>query len=860
MHPSPEVDTSETTPFIGRVADLGRLTTLFAEGRRLVTVLGPAGMGKTRLARRFLGHHAEGLGTGAFVDLTEVTSAEGIESAVGACLGIHVPRGAELAPLLAARGPLLLVCDNFEQLVSFGPRTVGRWLAGAPALRLLVTSRERLALGAEVVHVIEPLGLPDEALALLLQQSRALRPDFAPDASTLAILAELVRRVDGIPLAIELAASRLSVLSPAALLARLEDRFSVLRGTRRDVTGRQATLRGAIEWSWRLMAPEEQRALSRSTVFRGDFDAEAAEAVGLSLELLQALVDKSFVRALPGGRLGLFESIRDFAGTYLTDADRSEAEAQHTEHYLALGEQAAVGVNGPAGLDCRERLCAEQTQLVAVMERALNAAVPRPDVALRVLSALHPVLTTRGPFEAHTRWLDRALAAAAGSPWRARGLFLRGQVHRLRGQLAESAADLTEAHARALAQADRALAAESIAELGIARHELGELAAAGRAHAEALETFRALGDRRGEGRALGSRAILDHEQGRIDRAQVGYEHALRCLAAAGDMRSEAIFLSNLGDLHLEQGRPGEAREHYRRAHAALTALGDRRTAGVVLGNLGGVEHEEGRLAEAAELRGRAVEALASVGDRRMEAVFRGYLACARHEAGALDEARASYRGAIDTLLALNDRHFAALFLAHRSAAEAAAGASATATRLWAEAAALVDALDDAALRTTLDLHQGQLDHLAGRSAAARARLDAASPRTDDERFAVRLLRRTLGAAVVPVGAADAPVLHVDAARRRFTTPGGAAVDFGRRETLWRVFEGLVAHGEARPGQPVTVEAMLAAGWPGERVLPAAGANRVYVAIATLRSMGLRDLLLSRDSGYFLDPACVIRRV
>lgn len=832
----------ETTPFIGRVADRARLAALFDEGRRLVTVLGPAGMGKTRLALRFL---AERAGRGLFVDLTEVTAAEGIEGAVASALGATVSPGQPLGPLLAAQGPLLLVCDNFEQLVAHGPLTVGRWLDAAPALKVLVTSRERLGLGPEVVHVIEPLA-PDEALALLLQQTRALRPDFDPDPDTRGHLAELAARVEGIPLALELAASRLGVLSPEALIGRLADRFAVLRGARRDVTGRQATLWGAIDWSWRLLSGEEQAALSRCTVFRGDFDADAAEALGVDLETAQALADKSFLRALPGGRLGLFESIREFAAAHLEREARAEAEVRHEAHYLALGEAAAAGVHGPDGLRCRARLVVAQTQLVAVLERALE----RRDAmaAVRTLASLHPVLTTRGPFEAHLRWLDMAVGLAAGTAVEARALWLRGQLRRLRGRLAESHEDLRTAAERATAAGDRPLLAEILAEAGIVAHEMGELTLAGTLHDEALAIFRARGDRRGEGRALGSLAILNHEKGDVDAAQLGYERALNCVGAVGDSRSEAIFLSNLGDLHLEQGRLEEAREHYLRSRTALERLGDRRTAGVVTGNLGAVSQEEGRLDLAASQREAAVDAMRAVGDLRMEAVFRGYLGCALHEAGDVAGARAAYREAVEVLDGLSDRHFAALFLAHGAALAAATGERAAALRDLDRASVL----GEAGVAALVEIHRGHLED-------GQARALAASPRTDDERFALRLLRRALGA-VEPVSAAPERVLVVDAGRRRLTPPGGEAADLARRESLWRVLEGLLAEHAAHPGRPMPVEAMLAAGWPGERVLRGAAANRVYVAVATLRSVGLRDVLLSREGGYCLDPRCVVRRV
>ena len=804
----------EPTPLVGRVADIERVVHLFeGEGARLVSLLGPAGIGKTRLALACA--RATSDVETRFVDLTAAHGDEDVCTEVAAVLGVDL---SAVADALAALGPTLLVCDNFEQALVAAPRLVS-WLDRAPALRLLVTSRARLQVSAEVVHRVGPL---PEAEELFVRRARSVRPSFVADAA----LADLLARLDGMPLAIELSAARMAVMSPAQLLARLD----------RDVLVGERTLRGALDSSWQLMSGPAREALARCGVFRGGFDLDAAEAVlgEGAIDRVQALVDQSLVRVVEtplGPRFAMYEAIRAYAVERLEA--KGPAQSAHATWFLAAAEARRLAIDGPDGRTARSWLATERENLLAIREA-------RPDLAEQVLWLLDPVLAARGPFGLHERWLDDALAARPS----ARGHLLRGALRRRRGRLDAAVADLE----RAVDLADGAVAAQARLELGIAVFEQGDHARAQNLHTEALERFRGLGDVRGEGCALGGMAIIDHERGRVDDAQTRYERALRLLREAGDERSVAVFLSNLGDLHLEHAQPGEARANYRRAKEIADGLGDARLAGVVLGNLGAVALDEGRHDDAVRLRDEAVECLRRVGDRRMEAVFTGYLGAALHaRAEARDDAdeRTSARARYDAAIAHLEGRYAALFRAYRAALQTPEVARAALDALAGEADPVVTAV--------VALQRGRLDLASGAVDAARARLSGAVVASDDVRFARRLLSAALPDAPSRAGTA---ALVVEGAL--IAPPDGAAFDLARRPTLGRVFEGLLAQRLEAPGEPLDLDALLAAGWPGEKVLPDAAANRVYVAIATLRKLGLRSVLLSRELGYLLDPDVDLR--
>lgn len=860
--------------FVGRRAELREIGELFGRGERLVTVVGAAGMGKTSLARRFL--ETGGAGGGVFVGLEGARSAEDVVRAVAAAAGAGAGGGAvsgeEVGEVLAGRagraggaGGLLLVLDNLEQVLDGAAGWIGAWLGAAPQLRVLATSREALRIEGEVVLPLGPLAVDgelaeSEAAALFLERARAARPDLVPQGEALRAVGELVRRLDGIPLAIELAAARISLLSPAEILGRLDAPLALLRGRRRDQGGRQATVEGAVQWSWELLGAAERSVLSQASVFSGSFDFGAAQAVvrvsaagGAEppdlLELLQSLVERSLIRVDRERRMSLFLVIRAFAAERLTTQERRAVRERHARWAVATGAELARGFHGAAGAEARAGLGAMESELVAVVEGASGQA---PDA----LAALHPLWVTRGPLQRYAQWLVRVGEGLEPGARSARRRLHLGALRRVQGRLPEAVAELTAAAEEARAHGALAELAEAQAELGISEHERGDLAAAERWQRLALAGFEALGDRRGEGRVLGSLAIGLHERGEADEAVAGYEAALRQLRAAGDERSVGIFLSNLGDLHLEQGRLRAARDHYERARAALRQVGDLRIAAVVTGNLGAVLQDEGDLDAAARARQEAAEALGLLGDRRMEAIFTGYVGAARHALGALDEALPCYESAAARLTEAGDRRFATLFTAHQGAAALAGGDADAGRRLLKAAAAAAAELADPEVLAVIRCHWGQVAVAEGQTEEARRILAEAQADAghDDLRFSARLLQAAIDPDSRPWRPEGARALLTRADGGALTSPEGARVDLSRKPTLRRVAAALLVARREHPGLPLGVEELLSAGWPGETPVGGSGANRVYVAIASLRKLGLRSVLLSQDEGYLLDPA------
>jgi predicted ATPase len=374
---------AERTSFVGREGELRRIGELFAEGARLVTIVGPAGNGKTRLATR-LGHASSSRwDLVVLADLSEASSPRGIALALANGLGVTssdatTDPAEDLAGALVAAGGALVILDNFEHVVEHAAATLGRWIDDAPNACFLVTSREPLGLRGEARLELPPLA-PEEAVALFADRAAAVRTDFELTPANEATVVAVVERLDRIPLAVELAAARAGVLSPAELLDRLSS-ASWLRSVRRDGPERHATLQAAIDWSWRLLDEAEQATLARLSIFRGGFDLEAAEATELGdagpavLDLVESLRAKSLIRAYgPPGPLSdttrfvLYATVRDFARERLrARGGEASARTAHARHFAAVAERCADALEGPdrsrcvgrAELDLDNMLCA----------------------------------------------------------------------------------------------------------------------------------------------------------------------------------------------------------------------------------------------------------------------------------------------------------------------------------------------------------------------------------------------------------------------------------------------------------------------------------------------------------------------
>ncbi len=733
----------QATSFVGRVAELADLHQLFRQGSRLVTLLGPGGTGKTRLSMQFAEQlvsyfrtvDSSGRRRGGvwFCDLTEAADVDGLCSAMASAMGVPLAPGdavQQLGHALVARGEVLVVLDNFEQLVGYVGETVERWMRTAPEARFVATSRELLRVPNETVFEVPPLRMPSgpddvrssEAVQLFVERARTARPGFEPAPGDDTSFAEIVRQLDGMPLAIELAAARMAVLSPQQLLQRLPRRFDLLVGSR-GAKEHQATLRDTIDWSWQSLSKAEAAALAQLSVFRGGFTTEAADVVvDLSrtgevtspLEALMLLRAKSLVRAyFPRGdegqtRFGLYETIREYAKEKLAGTSAEAGAARrHTLYSLEIGAALADGAEGSkAQLDA---LDLERDNLLAVYQRALEAQGPSND-ALQAVLALDPLLTLRGPFKQHLVMLDSSLAKLAPeSRRRSAGLEARGRARQARGRIPDAEQDFEAALELARAAKDVALEGRLLLYLGIVERLKGQRGNAQKRFARALLLLRSFGDRRMEGRALSNYAVLLHELGQENEALDAYNEALEIHREVKDRRYEGVTLANLGVQQQALGLLKQARANYQAALTIHRELGNRRSEGISHINLGDLSRDLGQPGQALAHYESALKLLREAGARRFEGIALVSLASLRQETVDYTGARSAYRDGIVVLREVNEKKYEGLGRAGQAAIDALEGHLPEARQEMQEATRLMTEAGDASFLDALDVYRAHLE-------------------------------------------------------------------------------------------------------------------------------------------------------
>jgi predicted ATPase/class 3 adenylate cyclase/DNA-binding CsgD family transcriptional regulator len=572
----------QPTSLIGREKEVAAVVALLCrEDVRLVTLTGPGGTGKTRLGLQVAAELSDWFDDGVFfVNLAPLSDPELILPAIAEVLDVKEMAKYSLLSLLHGylrEKRLLLLLDNFEQVVR-AALPVAELLAACPKLKVLVTSRMTLHVRAEQEFAVPPLALPDpkhlpdlvvlaqyEAVALFIQRARAVKSDFQVTNVTAPAIAEICVRLDGLPLAIELAAARIKLFPPPALLARLSQRLVVLTGGAQDAPARQQTLRDTIEWSYHLLDVGEQLLFRRLSAFVGGCTLEAVEEVCATLgdataqlvDGVASLIDKSLLRQTEQEeeepRLVMLETIREYGLEALTEHQEMETTcAAHAVYYLRLAEEADVWLWGPQLLAWLERLEREHDNLRAALAWSLEPVLgeeagQRMEMALRLGGALHRFWFSHGHFSEGRTFLERALAASADvtTVSRAKALVV--------------AADLAYEHGDA--QQVEALAEESLAlaravgdELGIARAlgQLGRLAGftyeSARARAlleESVALCQELGNHWYLGWSLLALAsFADARQGELVKAQAHYEEALALWREIGDKEAVAIALTD----------------------------------------------------------------------------------------------------------------------------------------------------------------------------------------------------------------------------------------------------------------------------------------------------------------------------
>jgi predicted ATPase len=564
---------AQFTRFFGREEELARLQQMLLTGEtRLVTLTGPPGSGKTRLALQCARQLLEALhGAVWFVPLQAVWEARLIAGAVLAALGL--PGLPDIEPLeqiteVLSRQPSLVVLDNFEQLTEEGAAVLRDLLERVPSLTCLVTSRRGLDLTGESQLLLAPLptpageAVPEElvrcaSVQLFVDRAQAVRPDFQVTQASAPIVSELCDRLEGIPLALELAAARAQVLTPSHMLAQLRHRFDFLVTRKRDVEDRHRTLHGAVDWSYQLLSPELQRLLARLSVFRGGWTVEAAEVVceePQAVEHLTQLEECSLILtdevAEEGEevRLRALETLREYGAELLSSQERAALRQRHAEHYLAFAEDAHPELRGKDQGRWLRRLERDHDNFRAALEW-FKSAEDGAEAGLRLACALARFWDVRGYLSEGRRHLEDMLArdggtADASAPTRA----------------------LAAAGWMALGQGDFGAAQALLEEsLGIARR-LG-------AEREASESLLAMGHVAGG-------------QGDYARAQKLCSEALAMSRALGDKPGIAASLDGLGRWTFAEGRVSTGREHFEGALAIWRELGDRGRLARCLGDIG----------------------------------------------------------------------------------------------------------------------------------------------------------------------------------------------------------------------------------------------------------------------------------
>ncbi len=670
--------------FHGRAAEVAAVAQLVRSGGRLVSLLGPGGTGKTRLSLAVARELAPELPGGAwFVDLSEARDLDGVCAAVARALGIELDRRepvAQLGRALAFRGRALFVLDNLEQLVPVLPETLSTWLDAAPAAAFVATSRVALRLQGERRVAVGPLPVPD-GVALFLE-----RAPRAPPAADHPTVAAIVEALEGLPLAIELAAARTRLLTPARIAARLSDRLRLLADGDRDRPERQRSLAASLEVSWALLSPTGRAALGQLTVFEGAATLDAIEAVlalpegGWGLDALDELVEASLLRLeADGERFRMSVTVREWARTRIADGDRRAAEGRHARWYAASGAPDALrALERAGGLERLARLCDDREELAVACRRSLAAGDPH--LAVAALLAAAEGWAARGPLSATVALAGEVLAHPLADADRCAALEVLAAAHLAAGRFAEADAPLREGVAIATAVGDRrrelALRGRAAwrAALGGARDEAERevaevLAAAERSgdrhlaaaawreaggvawahgrHDLALErmvraraAYAALGDARGEGSALGNLGIVSVYLGRYDDARRWLLAADAAIRRYGDARNRGLVLVNLGMTEFQCGRPDLALAHFEAAERVLGEVGDERNLATALSNGALCLRELGRWDDVSERLARARVLQRALGDQRMEAITCWHQGTLAQERGRFAEALA----------------------------------------------------------------------------------------------------------------------------------------------------------------------------------------------------------------------------
>jgi predicted ATPase/class 3 adenylate cyclase/Tfp pilus assembly protein PilF len=634
----------QLTSFIGRQKELSELQDLL-KSTHLLTLTGPGGSGKTRLALQVASEMIDQFRNGVFfIALAPISDPRLVASAIAQPLGIKETAGRSIADNLQEylRGKsLLLILDNFEQVISAAP-FVAQLLATCHELRILITSREGLRISGEQEYPVPPLVLPDlagplsneslsqyPAVELFVQRAKAAKPDFRITNETAPVIAEICHRLDGLPLAIELAAARIRLFSPRTMLDRLANRLEFLSGGARDLPARQQTLRNAIAWSYDLLDEKEQRLFRRLSVFVSGCMIDAVEALAEDplerisiLGELGSLVDKSLLRQIDDAqgepRFMMLELLHEFGLEQLAASGEQESiRLWHAQFFLLLAEQAESKLESAEQLEWVNRMEQEHDNLRSALTWSMTADSGR-EICVRLATTLGLFWEVRGYFSEGRERVSAVLATDA-----AQGQTLaRSRLLARAAELAYRQSDYpaTIAFAEESLEISRKIEdkqgiASALIKLGNAATEVGDYKTASAYLEECLGIWRVLDDRHGTARALISSGWVALRAGDDQLAKARLEEALSISRDLGDTRSIGFELSGLGEVALRQGDYASATRLLEESLALRRQLGNKWGVGVSLGTLGWVAICQGDWARAAERLGESLQVRHEIGDK-----------------------------------------------------------------------------------------------------------------------------------------------------------------------------------------------------------------------------------------------------
>lgn len=736
LHRLPHTLPAERDAFVGRAAFLDEMSRQFAADTRLVSIFGTGGIGKTRVALRFawswLGDFVGGVW---FCDLSQARSLDGIANAVAKGLDIALTDDdpvQQLGNAIAGRGRCLVILDNFEQVAGLAETTLGCWLDRAIEARFIVTTRSLLGIAGEDAMDLPPLA-PEESRDLFVRRATAAKREFraAPNDPTLD---QLVRLLDCLPLAIELAAARVKVMSPRTLLQRMGERFKLLTSTGKR-SGRHGALRATFDWSWDHLTTAERAMLAQLATFEGGFSLEAAERVidlsaqdssATPTDVLESLVEKSLVRAAENVRFSLLISVQEYALEQLKTEGRfpgsglsayRSATRRHWSYFSKIGEAAAVADG-----------CADVDNLVAATRRA--AEYGDGPAAVASLVSAWATLKLRGPYRAavdlaaNVRTMN-SLDASALPPveWVAgSALYMLGEVGRARehfesglrmvsadptfigarlecalgellttqGAVDEAADRIERALAKAERLADPLLMCEVLNALGALENDRGRLDQARDHYQRAIALARKASDYKWEGGLLGNLGTVHYALGNLDLALSLHEQALVLAQRTGDRRWEGNARCNVGLLTHEHSRTVEAQAQLEAALDIARTIGHTRLECTVLCNLGLVLEAQDLLEPARVNYEKAVALAEQVGDKRSVGQFRSHLGVLYSRLGAFDLSRACFETGAMELRSASDLLTLALLYCRAAESELKAADPAAARIALAQARQLAE--------------------------------------------------------------------------------------------------------------------------------------------------------------------------